>query len=31
VLTPAMALTADGTSSTYTPGERYWGMTVAPC
>jgi hypothetical protein len=23
VLTPAMGLTADGTSSTYTPGVRY--------
>ena len=26
VLTPAMGLTAEGTSSTYTPGARYSGM-----
>jgi hypothetical protein len=26
VPTPAIGWTADGTSSTYTPGDRYWGI-----
>src|SRR5438477_1130762 len=30
VLAPAIGLTAEGTSSTYTPGDRYWGMIDLP-
>jgi hypothetical protein len=27
VLTPAIGFTADGTSSTYTPGDKYCGIS----
>jgi hypothetical protein len=30
VLTPAIGLMLDGTSSTYTPGDKYSGILLAP-
>src|ERR1700674_5470707 len=30
VLTPTMGLMEDGTSSTYTPGDKYSGILIAP-
>ena len=30
VLTPAIGAELEGFSSTYTPGDRYWGMALSP-